>query len=102
MENLNLLQELIARWKAMQPKLFKVITNISVILLFITGVPEMLNEFGITLPEWAAPIASKVVAIASLCVAIISKLTVATPKATEDVLDDVSAGVKPEAASLGK
>lgn len=102
MEQLNFLQELIARWKAKQPNLFKWVTTISAILTFITGVPELLMEFGIALPEWALPFSNKVIAVASLAVSIISKLTVATPVATEKVLEDINSGATPKNAVAGK
>lgn len=98
MNNLNLLQQLIARWKAKSPKFFNAITTISTIALFITGVPELLQEFGVVLPEAVAPFASKVIAWAALAVTIIGKLTVDTPQATNNVLKQIDDGVKPEKA----
>lgn len=102
MNNLNLLQQLVARWKSKQPQIFKIITNISMVAAFITGVPELLDLFGIALPEWAAPFASKAVSIAAIVVAAVAKLTTDTPAATERVLEDINAGTKPEKAVIGK
>lgn len=102
MKNLSILQQLVARLKAKSPKLFQVITTISTIAAFVMGIPELLEQFSITLPEVVQPLASKAVAICSLIVAFISALTVDTPKATEAVLTDVNAGVKPANAVRGK
>ena len=99
MNNLTFLQELIARWKAKSPTFFKVISTITAIAAFITGIPELLTEFGIVLPDFLQAISNKTIAIATLVGFIISKLTVATPAATARVLEKVDEGVKPAVAS---
>lgn len=94
MDNLNWLQQFIARWKAKSPKGFAVITTIMFILGFITGIPQLLSLFpNIHLPEAANGVLVKVVFYASVVSGIISKLTVATPAATEKVLTQIDNGV---------
>lgn len=102
--SLSFLAELVARWKAKSPSFFKVITTISTILLFITGVPTLLEEFGVVdlIPANVNEVIVKVVAAAALATSIISKLTVATPDATERVLEKIDAGVPAEAAKAAE
>lgn len=86
---IKLLQEIIARWKATSPKFFKVITTISTILAIITGIPLFLAELGIAdiIPPNISVVLVKIVSVATTVAAIISKLTVATPEATKEVLE---------------
>ena len=86
MESFGILQELYARYVAKSPKLFRIITNISLICVFITGLPEMLELLNIELPENISFIKNKVILVASIVSALISKLTVDTPEATSLVL----------------
>lgn len=101
MENLTFLQELIARWKAKSPKFFKTITDIGVLLAFITGLPLLLDQLGIAqfLPDAVSGTLVKVVNVAAIVAAILGKLTVATPGATNRVLTKVNDGVRPDRAS---
>lgn len=103
MQQLSFLQELIARWKAKQPKLFKAITNISALLVFLTGLPQVIEYLapGIELPEALTGFIAKVVFYASLVGGVISKLVVDTPKTTETVLKQIDSGSKPETAKIG-
>lgn len=101
MQNLNILQQLIARLRAKSPKLFQVITTISAIAAFVTGIPELLDHFGVVLPEALAPLANKAVAICATIVTVISSLTVDTPKATKNVITNVASGVDPDVAKRG-
>ena len=98
MNNLSILQQLVARLKAKSPKLFQAITTISTIAAFVTGIPELLDTFGILLPDAIAPLANKAIAICSTVVAFISALTVDTPQATTTVLKQIDDGVKPDKA----
>lgn len=99
MNNLTFLQELIARWKAKSPTFFKVVSTITFIAAFITGIPELLTELGVTLPEFLQVIANKAIAYAAIIGFIISRLTVDTPTATERVLTKIEAGTSPKEAS---
>lgn len=93
MDNLTFLQQLIARLKAKSPKFFKIITTLAAIVAFITGIPFLLQTFGVTLPAAIAPFASKLIAIAAIVGGIIAKLTVDTPVATNSVLKQIDSGV---------
>lgn len=86
MNNLSVLQELIARWKAKSPKLFFYIQVVAAICFFVSGLPQLLIDLGITLPESLQVLASKIIGVASTVAFIISKLTVATPSETTKVL----------------
>jgi hypothetical protein len=98
MDNLGLIQQLIARWKAKSPKGFAIITNIALVLTIIVGIPTTLVQLGIDLPEAFDLVINKAVAGASLALAIVLKFTVATPVATERVLTQIDNGVNPETA----
>jgi hypothetical protein len=90
MNDLNFLQQLIARWKASSPTFFKVITTLSAITAFITGIPMLLTDLGVNLPSFLVAFENKTVAIAATVGALIAKLTVATPSATNQVLNDTT------------
>ncbi len=90
MNDLNFLQTLIARWKASSPLFFKVITTVTSIVGFITGIPLLLTDLGISLPAPVLAIENKVVTAAAFAMALIAKLTVATPSATNQVLQDTN------------
>src|SRR5690242_20382662 len=66
MNDLSFLAELIARWKAKSPTFFKVITTLATITAFITGIPTLLNDFGVTLPAILVPFENKTIAIAAI------------------------------------
>jgi len=102
MDNLSWLQELVARWKAESPTFFKVISTISFICVFVTGIPMLLTQFGVNVPEVISPTLQQIILVAGLVGGVISKLTVATPNATERILEKVDSGVKPKAAKLGE
>lgn len=99
---LSVLQQLVARWKAKSPKLFVYITNISLVLAFITGIPELLYELGlaqiVVLPE----VVNKVILYSSIISSVIAKITVATPLATEKVLTQIAQGTESEIAVQNK
>lgn len=79
------LVELIKRWGSKSPKFFKVINVISLVTTILTGLPGLLQQFNVTLPDWASVLQNKVVAIASLVAFIISKLPVeSTPVAVTE------------------
>ncbi len=71
----DFLIELIKRFLSKTPKFFKVVKAISVIVALITGIPALLEQANIVLPDSLNAIASKVVSIAALISAFISQLT---------------------------
>jgi fumarate reductase subunit D len=77
MNDLNFLQTLIARLSNKSPKFFKVITTLSGITAFITGIPVLLTDLGVTLPPVLLAVENKTIAIAAIAGGLISKLTVA-------------------------
>lgn len=70
------LKELVQRLGQKMPAFFTVLAWISGIVTFITGLPEILTQLGITLPEAMQVIANKTIAIASSVGLFISLLTV--------------------------
>ena len=88
MNDLSFLQQLVARLKAKSPFFFKVITTLSGVTAFITGIPVLLTDFGVTqLPAIVTTFENKTIAIAAIVGGVISKLTVDTPD-TKQVLKD--------------
>jgi hypothetical protein len=70
------LKELIQRFFAKSPKFFKIIQVVSMASFVVTGLPALIAETGIILPENIIALQNKVVAVASIVSFIISKLTV--------------------------
>jgi hypothetical protein len=73
---MDFLVELFNRLRTKSPKFFQIIQIIALTATLVTGIPDFLSMFGITLPPEAAVLANKAVAIASMVVWFISKLTV--------------------------
>lgn len=71
--------ELVSRLFSKTPAFFKVIQVVSVIVTIVTGLPSLLESFGITLPTAFTTLESKAVAIAGVVSLFISSLPVATP-----------------------
>jgi hypothetical protein len=70
------LKELIQRFFAKSPKFFKIIQVLSMLAFVVTGLPDLIAETGIVLPDYIVSIQNKVIAVASIVSFIISKLTV--------------------------
>jgi L-asparagine transporter-like permease len=80
--------ELIVRLFGETPWFFKVIKVLSIITALITGVPLLLSNAGIELPEAINAIASQVVAIAAIVGAFVAQLTVTTSFKKKEQLQD--------------
>ena len=93
------MKEIITRLRAKSPTLFKWIGYIGIAATFVSGLPEVLTSYGISIPEAWQLISSKTVAIAGAIAAFVANLTVDTPRATENVIEKIENGVKPEVAS---
>lgn len=80
MNNTNLiiafLSELIIRLKSKSPRFFVILQYIGIAAFVITGLPELLSFFGITLPASLSVFASKAIAAASLVFSVLTKLAV--------------------------
>lgn len=70
------LKELFQRFGQKTPAFFKVIGWISSIVAVITGLPLILIDLGITLPDAVQAVANKTIAIAAIVGKVISMLTV--------------------------
>ena len=68
--------ELLLRLFGETPWFFKVIKIIGIIVAIITGIPVLLANAGVVLPEAINAIASQVVAIASIVASVVAQLTV--------------------------
>jgi hypothetical protein len=73
---ITFLQELFMRLSAKSPKFFKVIQFVSLLAAAVTGLPGLLQEMNINLPDWAEVLQNKSVAWASATSLFISMLTV--------------------------
>lgn len=72
---INWLLEFVQRFFTKSPKFFKVITITAAISTALTGLPDLLQWFGISnLPAWATILENKTIAIASAVALILSKL----------------------------
>lgn len=87
-EALTLVQQFITRWKAESPNFFKQIGNVSMILAIITGIPEVLDYFEITLPAALHNPLTDAILHISVATKVLSKLTVATPE-THEILKEI-------------
>lgn len=75
--------ELIQRLGAKSPKFFTALKWLGGLAAAITGIPEVLNWFGVVLPEPFASLATKTVAFCGLFVMFISMLPVEAEEMTE-------------------
>lgn len=68
--------ELAKRWKAEKPAFFKKLQNISIVILFVTGLPTLAMQYGLELgiPQWL----SASLAMLASGAAFISQFTVTT------------------------
>lgn len=76
---MNFLADLINRMFSKTPHFFRVVRAIMLITMLITGIPEILTQLDIVLPEKIAFIASKTVAIAAMTAAFVSQLAKVEP-----------------------
>lgn len=75
---MEFLLELIKRLFAKTPGFFKVVQILSVITALITGLPLLLANAGIVLPEPLNALTSQAVAIAALVATFVAQLTATT------------------------
>ena len=80
--------ELLIRLFGDTPWFFKVIKIIGIVVAIITGIPVLLSNAGVELPEAINAIASQVVAIASILAAFIAQLTVTSDFKKKEGLKD--------------
>lgn len=73
---ITFLQELFMRLSAKSPKFFKVIQFVSGLAAAVTGLPGLLQELSVDIPDWAEILQNKSVAWASATSLFISMLTV--------------------------
>lgn len=71
----DFLVQLVKRFLSSTPKFFKVVKVLAIVTALIAGVPALLQNSGIVLPEAIQAIASKVVSISALVAAFIAQLT---------------------------
>jgi hypothetical protein len=76
----NVIRALYCRWISKSPKNAKHLTNISIALAVIIGMPEFLDYLEIQVPHVLAPAVSKLASLAGMISAILFKLTVAPDK----------------------
>lgn len=69
-------KEILKRYPQKSPLFFKVITYISAAVSVVTGLPDFLTKFNITLPTNLTVLENKTVACCALTAAVIAKLTV--------------------------
>jgi len=77
---LDFLKELVVRYTKKSPTFFKVLQIIFTIAGLVSGIPFLLETFGVVLPAAIAALVSKSVAIASIVGVFISGLPVADVK----------------------
>lgn len=73
------LKELIVRFKSKNPKIFNVFATVGLIAWVLSGLPGLIEDIGIKLPEALMVLQSKVVSISSAVVFIMSQLAVINP-----------------------
>lgn len=76
------LKELLARFGQKNPKFFNILAWIAAIAWIITGLPGLLEEVGITIPEQWNDLKSKIVSSAGVVVVIMANLAVQRPVIT--------------------
>lgn len=69
------LQEFFKRLATKSPLFFRIIYYISAGAALVTGLPGLLQELNVDLPEWMDVIQNKIIAIASSTAFVIAKLT---------------------------
>lgn len=70
----NFFAELLQRLFSNNPKFFKYVQAISAIIAVVTGLPAFLESAGISLPDWATALESKVTAVAAVITMLIAQL----------------------------
>jgi hypothetical protein len=66
--------DLVNRFLTNNPKFFKVIQVISVVIAAVTGLPLFIEQIGVVLPETITVLSNKIIAIASVVAALIAQL----------------------------
>lgn len=74
MEKNNFLIELLKRFASRTPKFFKILQILAGAAAIITGLPLLLDQVGITLPEALKILENKAVAIAAVVAAFLAQL----------------------------
>jgi len=80
---ISFLAEFLRRLTKKSPKFFVIIKVIALIVSLISGVPALLEQAGVVLPEPFATLASKVVSISGVVAIVVAQLTVADPAAAQ-------------------
>ena len=80
--------ELLVRLFSKTPWFFKVVQIISSIALMITGLPQLLAQAGVEIPEAWTGTVSQVVSIASMVAIFLAQLTTTTQVKTVEKLRD--------------
>jgi L-asparagine transporter-like permease len=80
--------ELLLRLFGETPWFFKVIRIIGIVVAIITGIPALLSNAGVELPESIDAIASQVVAIASIVATFVAQLTVTSSFKKKEHIND--------------
>lgn len=80
--------ELLLRLVGDTPWFFKVIKIIGIVVAIITGIPVLLSNAGVELPEAINAIASQVVAIASIVASFVAQLTVTSSFKKKEHIND--------------
>ena len=80
--------ELLLRLFGETPWFFKVIKIIGIVVAIITGIPVLLSNAGVELPDAINAIASQVVAIASIVASFVAQLTVTSSFKKKEHIND--------------
>jgi hypothetical protein len=80
--------ELLLRLVGDTPWFFKVIKIIGIVVAIITGIPVLLSNAGVELPDAINAIASQVVAIASIVASFVAQLTVTSSFKKKEHIND--------------
>lgn len=72
-------RELLQRVGTKNPKFFNVLAWVGAIAAFITGLPALLESFGIVIPESLADLKNKIIMWCGIVITIISNLTTQRP-----------------------
>jgi hypothetical protein len=72
----SFLKDIILRLFGKSPKFFQIIKIVGSIAALLTGIPVLLENSGVILPEYLQVFASKIVSIASIVAVFIAQLTV--------------------------
>jgi hypothetical protein len=82
------LNELLIRFFTEKPQFFKVVQAIGVFAAVLTGLPVVLETYGMVLPESIQSIANETISIASLVATFVAQLTTTTKDKKREGLED--------------